>query len=518
VQKEVFVRISRRSFIKAATVASAAGAAGVLSSQLAYGWGEVTDTTVLGPIPTGGYKILEIFLYGGVSPWETFYVRTGIADPFFGLDTQVGDLDWSGSCTGVPSPAGQTSAFATDSLGSVAWGPSTKPLWSRSDIFSRARMVVLQHNLEPHEAAIPYSLTGHVLGRPNFSGLGAAVSHRFANSGHPLPYSYVLMPDGGATVGDNFHGMISTGTHGGEHRPLLLMVGPTSGSLGTQLQRNGISSPANDLLRFFRASYADKLRTNGVVARSKGYSAYTAGVDNLLNAPALSILLSSANLAPANATGCASFLPAVPLTALDRTSAAIRAGAFLLSTAEASGGARYVGVIDGGLMQAGGAGYDTHGGNTLTTGVNIWNVCSTLADVIDNSSTPAAGKISLNDTLVVIKTEFGRTPAPNGGGGRDHWPHGYVNILIGGPITSRGIAGAIGFDTTERGHARPVTLTPTLELGHFTPSEFQGALMLAAGIFPFQPENFGIGDMSVATRDATENLTATQLRSRVLGV
>jgi uncharacterized protein DUF1501 len=514
------VGISRRNFLKAATVAGVAGAAGLVGSHLAFGWGEINNATVLGPIPTNGYKILEVFLYGGVSPWETFYVRSSIADQFFGMQPQVSGLDWETACGGIPSPSTEINPFASDALGTVAWGPSTKPLW-RSDIFSRARMVVLQHNLEPHEAAIPYSLTGHVLGRPNFSGLGAAISHRFANSGHPLPYSYVLLPDGGATVGDNFHGMISTGTHGGEHRPLLLMVGPTSGNLGTQLQRTGMTTQANDLLRFFRASYADKLRTNGIVARSKGFSAYTAGVENLLTASSLATLLGGASLVPISVAACASFSGG-PLTALDRTSAAVRAGAFLLSQPEASGGARYVGVIDGGLMQAGGAGYDTHGNNTLTTGVNIWNVCSALASVIDTASPPAAGKISLNDTLVVIKTEFGRTPAVMGSGdnaGRDHWPQGYVNILIGGPITARGIAGGIGFNMGDRGHALPVTITgSTVNAGHFTPSEFQASLMLAAGIFPFQAENFGVGDMSLATRDATEDATASQIRSRVLGV
>lgn len=511
------MRISRRNFIKAASVAGAAGAAGLLTSKYAFGWGEITSSTVRGAIPTGGFKVLEIFLYGGVSPWETFFVRSGISDPFFGFDSEINDLDWSGSCSGTPSPSGQIMTFANDSLGTVAWGPSTKPLW-RSDIFNRARMVVLRHNLEPHEAAIPYSLTGHVLGRANFSGLGAAVSHRFVNPSHPLPFSYVLMPDGGAAVGDNFHGMISTGTHGGEHRPLLLMIGPSSGNIATQLQRNGISSQANDLLRFYRASYADRLRTDGVVARSKGYSAYTAGVDNLLGAPGLATLLSGANLAPANEGACASFLPSPTSTALNRTSAAIRAAAFLLSQPETSGGARYVGVIDGGLLQAGGAGYDTHEINTLTTGVNIWNTCSALASVIDTASPPAAGKISLNDTMVVIKTEFGRTPDPNANAGRDHWVHGYANVILGGPITTRSIAGAIGFSASEKGYARPVTLGPTLELGHFTPSEFQAALMLAAGIFPFQPENFGIGDMSIATRDLSEDATAIQLRQAVLGV
>ncbi|HEX7316673.1 MAG TPA: DUF1501 domain-containing protein [Pyrinomonadaceae bacterium] len=508
--------ISRRNFLKAAGVAGAAGAAGLLGARIALGWGEITNPAVLGPLPAGGFKVLEVFLYGGVSPWETFYVRSGISDPFFGMRPQVIDLDWA-ACGGVPVPSDEVQPFGSDPVGAVAWGPSTKPLW-RSDIFSRARMIVQRHNLEPHEAAIPYSLTGHVLGRPNFSGLGAAISHRFANITHPLPYSYVLMPDGGTSLGDNFQGMVSTGTHGGEHRPLLLMVGPSSDELGTQLQRDGMTTQADNLLRFYRASYADRLRTNGAVARSKGFSAYSAGVDNLLAAPSLAALLSGISLAPSDVTGCASFLPPLPPTALDRTSASVRAAAFLLSQPESLGGARYVGVIDGGLLHPGGAGYDTHGDNTMATAINLFNVLSALAGIIDPSSTPAPGKISLSDTLVVIKTEFGRTPTPSGSGesaGRDHWPHGYVNILLGGPVTSRAIAGGIGSDGDTRGHALPATET---EFGHFTASEFQAAVMLAAGIFPFQGEVFGIGDMSLATRGTTEEETASRIRSRVLGV
>jgi hypothetical protein len=38
------------------------------------------------------------------------------------------------------------------------------------------------------------------------------------------------------------------------------------------------------------------------------------------------------------------------------------------------------------------------------------------------------------------------------------------------------------------------------------------------GIFPFESENFGIGDMSDSTRDASEELTAANIRTRVLGV
>ena len=132
------MRISRRNFIKAASVAGAAGAAGLLTSKYVFGWGEITNTGVLGTIPTGGFKVLEVFLYGGVSPWETFYVRSGISNPYFGLDSEIDDLDWSGSCTGVPSPSGELTTFANDSLGTVAWGPSTKPLWRATSSVVRA--------------------------------------------------------------------------------------------------------------------------------------------------------------------------------------------------------------------------------------------------------------------------------------------------------------------------------------------------------------------------------------------
>jgi uncharacterized protein (DUF1501 family) len=42
----------------------------------------------------------------------------------------------------------------------------------------------------------------------------------------------------------------------------------------------------------------------------------------------------------------------------------------------------------------------------------------------------------LDDTLVVVMGEFGRTPRINGadGGGRDHWGRAYTALLAGGPI------------------------------------------------------------------------------------
>src|SRR5262245_51981805 len=40
----------------------------------------------------------------------------------------------------------------------------------------------------------------------------------------------------------------------------------------------------------------------------------------------------------------------------------------------------------------------------------------------------------LNSTLVMVTTEFGRTPKINGTGGRDHWPKVFSIVLAGGGV------------------------------------------------------------------------------------
>jgi hypothetical protein len=142
-----------------------------------------------GPIPAGvwpatyqGKKILEIFCYSGLSQWENFWVSEDMANVknWRNFQPEVTALNWH-NCGGVPSPSTEVLEFGTDSMATggkkVFWGPATKPLW-RSDIFSRARMVTISHNLQPHEAASPLGLTGRRLGNPRLAGLGASIQHR----------------------------------------------------------------------------------------------------------------------------------------------------------------------------------------------------------------------------------------------------------------------------------------------------------------------------------------------------
>ncbi|MCI0702295.1 MAG: DUF1501 domain-containing protein [Planctomycetia bacterium] len=48
----------------------------------------------------------------------------------------------------------------------------------------------------------------------------------------------------------------------------------------------------------------------------------------------------------------------------------------------------------------------------------------------------------LDSTLVVVNSEFGRTPKINAGGGRDHWPRVFTVVLAGGGIKAGQIYGA----------------------------------------------------------------------------
>ncbi len=48
----------------------------------------------------------------------------------------------------------------------------------------------------------------------------------------------------------------------------------------------------------------------------------------------------------------------------------------------------------------------------------------------------------LDSTLVVVNSEFGRTPKVNAGGGRDHWPRVFSIVLAGGGIKRGQVFGA----------------------------------------------------------------------------
>lgn len=78
----------------------------------------------------------------------------------------------------------------------------------------------------------------------------------------------------------------------------------------------------------------------------------------------------------------------------------------------------------------------------------------------------------LEETLVAVLTDFGRTPKINNNGGRDHYPAVYSQILAGG-----GIRGGIVHGESDKDGVAP-------KAGACSPSDFHATMFKAMGISP----------------------------------
>lgn len=83
-------------------------------------------------------------------------------------------------------------------------------------------------------------------------------------------------------------------------------------------------------------------------------------------------------------------------------------------------------------------GWDTHANNFTAT--------PDLCDKLDRGLSALLGDLQsrgmLKDTLVVVATEFGRTPTVNGALGRDHYPKAFSAALFGGGVRAGSVYGA----------------------------------------------------------------------------
>jgi hypothetical protein len=169
---------------------------------------------------------------------------------------------------------------------------------------------------------------------------------------------------------------------------------------------------------------------------------------------------------------------------------------------EVAGPMRYVTMIDGGLLPAtAGGAYDTHIRHVEDTSRNLVHTITELCLRINSPGEGDPGKLDLDQHMVLLTTEFGRTPQAQGDG-LAHWSDGYVVLGFGRPLDAarRGIVGGIGEDgvATE----------------WISPSDFRAALLLAHGIWPFSGQSFNVAD---ASEGATEIDAAMWLREHVLG-
>ena len=185
----------------------------------------------------------------------------------------------------------------------------------------------------------------------------------------------------------------------------------------------------------------------------------------------------------------------------DQTNASMRLAAHLLTQDESP--SSYVCVLDGGFvgtLDAGG--YDTHSDNCATQARNITHALEGLSAVINAPGENDPTKLNLDDTLVIINTEFGRTPHGEGVGGRGHWPHAFPVLFIGGPVQERAV---FGTSTPDSRAVAGESMSPT---------EHRIAALLALGIWPFEQDSFNVSDVPTGV---TENQAVDEVLKRAFG-
>lgn len=481
-------RMPRRDFLK---WAAASASLAYLPRLNAEPWGQAPDdraNSLLLPSGKKAERVLELFLYGGLSPFESFYVVEEYGRP---NDPDFPNQQWylfDSQHDKIFNRCGISSGellmpFATDALGmQVKLGPLTTPLRNRPDLLSRMRIMVQRHALEPHEAAIPYAMSGSRLGASRMAGLGSAIQHYYMDrdtTGRRIPYSYVLYPDNEIST-DNLRAASAVGFHPGAARPLDLRIDSDS-DFQAQLSRTVLGDKRTQydaLVAHYVAKAQERYSFNGNALRSRALTDHAFATQSLANAQELAQVIPEGSMDAIAGNQCSQSVRE------NTTAMGLKLAAHLLT--HPTYPARYCMVVDGGLIPAtGGGAFDVHSRHLPDTTRNCLNVLTELAAIINEPGENDPGKLNLDDTLILLNTEFGRTPFMQDKTllGTNHHPYGYVTVMLGGPIgpDQAGILGAIGPDGwSDR---------------YITPVEGRAAVLAAMGIYPFSQESFAIGDL-----------------------
>ncbi len=140
--------------------------------------------------------------------------------------------------------------------------------------------------------------------------------------------------------------------------------------------------------------------------------------------------------------------------------------------------------------------WDTHTNNDATQSSNFENLFGGLVDLMDKlRATPGTGTGNslADETVLVVCSEMGRTPALNSSSGKDHWP--YTSALICGPgVTGGRVVG--GFDSYFYGRSVDLATGDIDDDGTLLSADVFGATLLQlAGIDP-QDYRSGVSPMT----------------------
>lgn len=513
--------LTRRQLLRA--LASASLAPGALSLS---GCPSAPPPATTPPPPTLPYadaflpaskrprRVLEVFLWGGLNPFDTFYCVPAHGDPATGGPHSDQPWMWWAYQDGdhsIPARMAQCGAadrdlllpFAQDSAGhDVSLGPFLYPLRDRADLVERLRVLVLKHHQVPHEGGVPLGLTGLPLGNPRAAATPTYLeAHLRASAPASLPFTAVVHPDRDNVANHNVTAAFALGLNRPSARPLVLRVPEASGfddALHAAIARDRLGSRSADVdaaVAHYVEQYAARLTGATGPVRAPSFRELQATREAMGLAPALSAVLPPEAFATASGERCGDFAQ------WDSVTTSYQLARTLLSAPGLP--TRYVTVVDGGLIGTNvDSGYDTHMWHVRDSSRNLIHSMSNLAAMINEPGEDDPTKLDLEQDLVLITTEFGRSPYRDLEHGLDHWPQGYTVAAMGAwaDQARSGVFGAIDVD----GHAT----------NYLTPQEFRAALLLSMGMPVFDERAFAIGDI----RDATsERDAAFFLRERVLG-
>lgn len=502
--------VSRRAFLRGA-LASTVGLGLSASARRAWagsgGWGSYPATAQSVALPQNlrAKRILDIHCEGGFSPWESFYC---VPSPSYGqaeksmwwtfLNDPKGTAYWHDQCWGSGVPLHEP--WLVDGAGAtVHLGPHVVPLRQRKDVLQRTRVLTMGHNLGVHELAVPLALTGQEFGSPRKAAMGAIIQRHFHDLLGPssVPYAYVVAEQ---ARGSSIASAWSVGLHEASFRPLQVYIG-----LGQEfpalLARQGLGADAklhDDLLAHYVDAYRQRLVPPGAKAavRSPDFEGHATAAAQLANSAGVAKILDASMFKAKPGSSCG-FNKSPSLTRMQLELA--------VSILQQPGSvARYVQVIDRGYSPHP-FGWDTHTDHPRGSAITSHQFWSSLLPLINQPGENDPTKIDLNETLICVSTEFGRSPLvqPEAGkGGRNHWPNGYVTLVMGGPVQSAQ-AGLVGH-IDPKGYAQ----------GGITPLQQRAALLVAMGIWPFELESFDVGSVP----GSTAVQSAQWLREKVLGV
>lgn len=471
-------------------------------SRPARAFGIAPSADLMLPADRTVQGVLEIYMVGGVSPYESFY-----AVEQFGRDTttpaqwysflESGHVQTALDACQVSGGDDLLLPFAEDARGrEVNLGPFIEPLRRRTDMLDRMRMFVTSHDAAPHEVGIPLALTGRRPGDIDLAGVGAHVQRHFAErDGLTTPVSYVLQPPS-AIQRDLTSAVSATGRHPGFTRPLQLRVDGFDQTLDL-MNRPGVrgrDGAYDDLLAKLNASYGGRITVDDRVLRAPALGEIDAACASVRYAGDVVSLLGGAPPAPVATSLCGVSVD------FDATAVSLRVAVDLLN--HPTSPSRYVCVIDGGLgPQSEAGGYDSHENTPRIQATNLAALFKALSEVVNEPGEADPRKLDLDRTLIILNTEFGRTPIAGENLGRGHWPHAFPVTYIGGPIRSdnRGIYGSMDADALAEVGAAPVI--------------HRIAALMSLGIWPFEEESYNVGDIPTAAShlDAVDYVRGTFL-------